>query len=355
MGAPRSRNHGCRLAVIKLFDIDAVVLENAPLRVTVLNGKGADIFEFLYKPLDVDFLLRPALEPLPPGAFAPSRPPAGGYFGLYYFAGWQEVFPHGSVGTSYRGAEFGAHGEVHGLPWSCSIVKDDPDEVSVAFETRCRLTPFRLRRTMSLRSDHPSLFIEETTTNEGGEEIDFMWGHHIAFGPPFLGPDCTVQFPPSRVTSWGPDRARGTRLQAADGLAWPQVPSEDGVVDLSKVAGPKDLCHNQTFHHDMAEGWYAIRNERAGAGFALAVDPGVFKVVWDWRIGHLQTGAPSWGAGYTIGLEPFSTFNLPFDRAVEAGDSLVLGPGASLNTWLTASAFAAKGPIRRATRDGVEE
>ena len=71
---------------------------------------------------------------------------------MHYHAGWQEVFPLGSGGVNYRGADLGAHGEVHGLPWAHTILVDTPEEVSVAFETRCRLTPFRLRRVMTLHA-----------------------------------------------------------------------------------------------------------------------------------------------------------------------------------------------------------
>ncbi len=348
----RSRNFGCRVSEIEIFGLPAVVMENAPLRVTVLSGKGADILELLYKPRDVDFLWRPPLDPQAPGSFAPSLPPAEGSFSLFYFTGWQEVFPLGSAGVEYRGAKLGQHGEVHGLPWSHDILTDRPDEVSVSFETRCRLTPFRLQRVMTLRSDAPALHIEETVTNEGGEEIDLMWGHHIAFGAPFLGPDCEIQFPAGKATVWGPDRAPGTRLRYAEGLDWPEAFSEDGPVDLSMVAGPDEIEHNQSFVHDMAEGWYAIRNPRLAAAFGLAFDLSVFKTVWDWRIGHKATGAPWWSKGYTVALEPFSTFQVPFDRAVEAGDSLKLGAGESLRTWLTAVAFDGLDPISGIDRNG---
>ena len=348
----RSRNFGCRVSEIEIFGLPAIVMENAPLRVTILSGKGADILGFLYKPRDVDFLWRPPLQPLAPGSFAPSKPPSDGNFSLFYFTGWQEIFPLGSAGVKYRGADLGQHGEVHGLPWSHDIRVDRPDEISVAFETQCRLTPFRLQRIMTLRSDSPALHIEEVATNEGGEEVDLMWGHHIAFGSPFLGADCEIQFPASKVTSCGPDRAPGTRLRHAERLDWPEVPSEDGRADLSRVAAPDDIEHSQTLVHDMSESWYAIRNPKLAAAFGLAFDGSIFKTVWDWRIGYKAHGAPWWSKGYTVALEPFSTFQVHFDRAVEAGDSLKLGAGESLRTWLTAVAFDGLSPISGIDRSG---
>ena len=44
-----------------------MVLQNELLRVTVLAGRGADIVEFLYKPLDVDFMWANPSGPVPTG------------------------------------------------------------------------------------------------------------------------------------------------------------------------------------------------------------------------------------------------------------------------------------------------
>ena len=55
-----NRNFGCRLTKMVLAGYRAVVLENEKLRVTVIADKGADIYEFLYKPRDVDDI--PAVE-----------------------------------------------------------------------------------------------------------------------------------------------------------------------------------------------------------------------------------------------------------------------------------------------------
>lgn len=52
------RNFGCRVMEYLYRGLPTISLENELLRVTVLAGKGGDIFEFLYKPLDVDFMWR---------------------------------------------------------------------------------------------------------------------------------------------------------------------------------------------------------------------------------------------------------------------------------------------------------
>ena len=40
------------------------------------------------------------------------------------------------------------------------------------------------------------LEIDERLTNLADEELDIMWGHHPAFGPPFLDDSCRIDVPP---------------------------------------------------------------------------------------------------------------------------------------------------------------
>jgi hypothetical protein len=49
------RNWGARARQVVLAGYEALILENAGLRVTVLVGRGGDVVEFLHKPTDTDF------------------------------------------------------------------------------------------------------------------------------------------------------------------------------------------------------------------------------------------------------------------------------------------------------------
>ena len=56
------RNYGCRVSDSWTYrGLKTVVLENDLLRIVILADKGADIYQFVYKPLDVDFFLRPVM------------------------------------------------------------------------------------------------------------------------------------------------------------------------------------------------------------------------------------------------------------------------------------------------------
>src|SRR5947209_8026771 len=120
----RQRNFGCRITEWSIEGLRAVTLENRALRVSVLVDKGADIFEFLYKPRDVDLLWRSPLGIVHPAHGTASVASREGAFMDTYEGGWQELFFTLGSPAMHHGAEFGAHGEVALLPWTYSIERD---------------------------------------------------------------------------------------------------------------------------------------------------------------------------------------------------------------------------------------
>ena len=179
-----NRNHGCRVSEFVLKGYRSVALENEKLRVTVLADKGTDIFEFLYKPLDVDFMWRSPAGLRAHANYVPSSAREAGSFMDFYEGGWHEMFPNCGARSVHQGAELGQHGEVALLPWNYVITRDKSDVIEVRFNVRTVRTPFHLTKTLSLRRNEPVLRIRERVTNESGQEVDFTWGHHPALGWP---------------------------------------------------------------------------------------------------------------------------------------------------------------------------
>ena len=163
-----------------------------------MADKGTDIYEFLYKPLDMDFMWRNPLGFQNPSRFIPTINSQGGNFMDYYHGGWQEIFPIGSGACQYKGAEFGLHSESSLLAWDAQILRDEEDEVSVHFKVRTARTPFLLEKILTLRANEPILRIWERVTNLAEEPMDFMWGHHPAVGGRFLDESCVIDAPASK-------------------------------------------------------------------------------------------------------------------------------------------------------------
>jgi Domain of unknown function (DUF4432) len=283
----RQRNWGARVHETTHYGIDAVVLENAKLRVTVLAGKGTDVVELNYKPLDLDFA------PVSPGGVRVPRTDQGDAFMDHYPGGWQEVLPNGGVPTTHAGATYGQHGEVSLVPWDHTIERDEPEGVTVAFEIALRTVPLRLTKRLSLDRGTPELRVSETLLNESDVAVDAMWGHHIAFGPPFLSEDTTVDLP----------------------------------VELGRLSSIEYIEGRDS---------YTIRDERIG--LRVTWDARTMPYLWVWQEHGGTTAYPWWGRLRTVGLEPFSS--RPTDglaQAVRNGTALRLKPREARDFDLTAS------------------
>ncbi|MCX7598880.1 MAG: aldose 1-epimerase [Armatimonadetes bacterium] len=349
-----SRSFGCRVSNEYAWrGLRLLLMENELVRVAVLLDKGADIVEFRYKPRDVDFLWH---SPTPLVWGRADRETVGlgeGPFADYYEGCWQEVLPNAGRWCDWRGAQFGLHGEVWALPWGCRIVEDAPHAVEVQLTVSCRRMPLRLVRRMRLESEKPALFMSEVVANESPVEIAFMWGHHPAYGEPFLGPGCRIYAPRCQVVV---DDGVGEQSRFSPGVRfpWPAGPGRDGaVVDISRVAA-REACLDEMYYlYDLAEPWYALANEDLGVSLGLCWTGSAFRCLWYWACLGGGFGWPSWGRFYAIALEPMSSYPAILTRAIEAGTELRLGPGASMTERLTVSAAEVGGHVAGVDLDGT--
>lgn len=353
----RPRNHGCRISDSWLFDgMRTVILENALLRVVVLVDKGSDIIEFRFKPHDLDFL-----HFAPGGVRNPAQntPPAAGdspYLD-YFSGGWNEIVPNGGPSVNYRGAELGQHGEISLLPWSCAILEDTPRRVAVRLWVRAMRTPIFLEKTLSMVPDQATLFIDERLVNEGGEPLDLMWGHHIAFGRPFLDEGVVIDAPAATIVAgdewpnYGPRRFRPNATGA-----WPYIAGPEGEMDNAAHVPPFGAAQSQEMAYltGLREGWYAITNPARQVGFGIHFDPAVFGYIWYWQqMGNVAAGWPWWSQLHTQALETWSSYpSNGLTEAIENGTALRLAPGAEIHTSLCATAYEGGPGIRKVTPEG---
>jgi hypothetical protein len=334
-----NRNYGCRLMEFVYRGYRCLTLENELLRVMVVADKGTDIYEFLYKPRDIEFLWRSpqALRPMP--LYPPSTPrPAGPHLD-YYEGGWQEMFPNCGVASVHQGAEIGQHGEVLLLPWAHSVTSDTPDEIEVRFEVRTVRTPFRLVKHLSLSRGQAVLRIRESVTNDGGQEVGFSWGHHPALGEPFLEEGCRIHLPDCSVRTLAQFTSPTSRLKPDQLSQWPAAVGRDGsMVDLSITGSPGLAVNDMVFLEGISDGWFAVINPRLNLGFGMRYPADIFKYLWYWQVFRGAMDYPFWGATYNIALEPCAT--LPgLSEAAGKNQSLKLAPGATLTAELQAAVF----------------
>lgn len=340
------RNFGCRINdELTYRGLRIMTLENELIKVTVLLDKGADIYEFIYKPRDIDFMWRSPKGVRPQMLNLDSRAATVGPFADYYEGGWQECLPNGGRVCTYKGCELGLHGEVWGIPWQHEIIEDTPELVSVKLRCRTPRSPYLLQRTMTIAKGSPALAINEELTNEGREPLEFMWGHHPAFGPPFLDGSCVLDCAAQRVVV-DENVGEESRFEPGQEFAWPEGETKTGDRwDISRITPPEDCVSEMTYLTDLTSGWYAITNRSKQVGFGMSFDTDVFRHLWCWQNLGGEFGAPFWGRCYTMAVEPFSSYPAILTNAIEAGAQLTIKPGEKLATWLRAVAYEGRDSV----------
>ena len=348
------RNFGCRVSDAWAFrGLKTVILENDQLKVVILAGKGADIYQFVHKQTDTDFLLRTPLGVRDPKAMVTTSGSGAGPWMDVYEGGWQTVFPAGGYPSEYKGAELGLHAEASTIPWDCSIVEDKPSIVSVKFWVRTPRLPIYFEKTLTLESGTAILNINETIINEGEEQIDIVWGEHIALGSPFLNEDCVLDLPGGSILNdddWHPNN----RLKPNHKSSWPITETKAGnPVDLSKFPPKSERVNDMSYVIDMPDGWYAVTNTKKGVGFGVRFPKEVFPTLWYWQCLGGAFGYPFWGRQYNVGLEPFTSLGNPgLTYAINNGTAMKLDPSQRVNANVKAIAYTGKSGVREIDPDG---
>jgi hypothetical protein len=332
---------------------DALVLENDFLRILVLPEKGSDIIEFVYKPLDLDFLWRApsgfwTLDRLFPGDITTRSS-----FIDYYPGGWQEILPNGGPTNQLHGVEFPEHSETPLLPWSWEITADEPDRVAVTLQVRLLRLPILIEKTLRLGKG-PILYIDEVVRNLGTEDLEIMWGHHPTLGAPFIDKDCVIDLPAAGGISHPTERFSCQRLVPNQRFNWPFANCGDlGMVDFSLVLPPYAGKADLFYLTDLKEGWFAVTNQKLSVTFGLAWTPEVFKHLWVWHDANGTKGYPWYGQGYVLAIEPWSSYPSTGLQDVSArGTQMVLHGGDKVSAKLIAVIGTGCERVKTITQEG---
>ena len=319
-----------------------IFLENEYMRIGILADRGSDIFEFKYKPYDLDFLLRLSKGIKNPAHDFSQMRNTPNQFEDYYYGGWQEILPNSQM-FNYRGALLGMHGEVSLIPWKYSILKDSEEEVSVKFWTRTLRMPVLIEKILSINKGELKLKISEKLTNEGNTHLDIMWGHHIAFGLPFLKNGASIETN-AKIMEAESSIIGPRKFIAGKQFKWPMAENIDRVMEnASKIPSIethayRDLCYLKGYD---SKAYYAIKNED-NIGFRLEWNGDLFKCLWLWQERCATLDFPWWGKCYTVALEPWtSSYTQNPEEAIAKKEWLHLDSGQIIATELSAEIFSA--------------
>ncbi len=350
------RHYGCRVNDQIIWNgIRSVILQNEFLQIVVHVEKGTEISQFLYKPMDLDFIWHNPHELHNPAQFTPPAGSDTSPFLDHWSGAWFEALPNGGPACDYKGARLGFFAETVNVPWHHQILQDDPDCVRVGFWIRTYRTPFILRKTLTLKSGVAALFIEEQLTNEGNEDLDFMWVHHPVLGHPFLDDSCLIHSPDCKTMVWEDEDGPDYRMKLNQENRWPYVEALDGSqIDLRKVLPPEARSMDNTYLTDFAtDPWISVTNTRMGVGFGFALEPKVWKYILLWQGYGGGIGYPWFHRTYHLGVEAWSGYPCAgLDYAIKNKTASQLKAGHSVTTWMTAAVFKGEGEVKAVRRDG---
>jgi len=183
--------------------------------------------------------------------------------------------------------------------------------------------------------------IDEQVFNLADEPMDVMWGHHPAFGPPFLDDSCRIDLPPCVGTTARAEPWPGSELEYGVEFEWPLAPRKgDGARDLSVIPGPESKIADWIRFSGFDRGWYGITNGRSQVGFGLRWDAKVFRHLWFWHVFGGMPGYPWYGRNYNFALEPWTSYpDGGLLRAIDNGSAMRIGPLSSVTTRMLAVVY----------------
>lgn len=322
---------GCTVQEDVVFGIQTVTLENELLRVRILTGKGADIYELVYKPLHMDVLLKAGgLAAFEHRNLAEQRLT---YYSELFTGGWQDCLPHRA---RYR--ELDITQETGGIaatvPWDFEIVRSDADAVSLRCCVQLPEIPFFVEKIFTIRRGEPQLYIEQRVRNTGTAAVQFSWTQHAAFGGQFLDehvsielPDCVAFHARKYDSSFGDDFSRFE--DPADRITMPDGTSRD----LRQVLNRQ--THEQLFTvlKGITEPRVKLVNRKKKVSVQLVWELEAFPFIRYW-----SNNVPDM---YTVGIEPSNDAFANFDHSLLNGTYRELQPSEEYATRYACSIAAA--------------
>ena len=329
----------------------ACVLENESLQAVILPDKGADIYRLVYKPQNIDVLWKTPWGLKRPGVRSVHQSAAA--WMESYPGGWQEIFPNGGPACTYKGAELGFHGEASMTSWEFELAPGS-DAAELRLSTRLANSPFRMTRTMRVEPGRPVLLLRERITNEGDEPMDYMWGHHPAYGEPFLSGDCRIDIGARALLSDDGYDPPFNPMALNRRYEWPRVERDGRTTDLSRVPPRSQPQALYGYFLDFESGWYAITNTRLGFGVGMSWPIDIFPCAWFWQELSASSGYPWYRAAHTMAIEPFTSY--PGHGLVKmmekTGKQRVLEPGQTVSAELRFVFFESRHGVKKINPDG---
>lgn len=304
-------------------------MENSWVKVGLLLDKGADIFEIMYKPLNMNVILKTSKGLSLFKGRDIKKEKLKNYNELYY-GGWQDLVPH-------RCAVNGVIKDVSGSnssceSWNYEVIEAYKGILSIRFSVKLSSVSLDIEKTLTLKEVSPELLISERITNYGQDVINFAWTHHTAFGGGIINENSSIHFPKGvvfNVSAFEKDKKKpiDEYLEPID-----KVTCESGnIYDFTKVYPRFKGERIYSIIKDMQGNYASIYNKKNNIELKFQWDDSVFKYLRYWAQNDEDI--------YTVALEPSSSCFNSFEDTLEHQMDLVIKPTEEKQSWVKCSFF----------------
>ncbi|WP_375424177.1 DUF4432 family protein [uncultured Friedmanniella sp.] len=214
-----------------------------------------------------------------------------------YPGGWQTLFPNGGDTAVVHGVEWGHDGEAR-VTWLEWELRDGALELT----GRLVRSPFALTKTVRVEDD--TVTVTEHVTNQGGEQVEVMWGSQLAFGGDLIGPGTSLSTSASVVR---PDPRTSSGASYEDLMPWPRSHGPHSVVNLSRLPGPDAGESRLAYLSDFGTPTLTVLNAAGTLGVDLTWDESRPYLWYSLEAGG-RDGFPWFGNGYFLALTPSSSW-----------------------------------------------
>lgn len=308
--------------------IDAYVLENEYLYITIMQGWGAKVYQCVFKPTGHDFAWKNDYARLLDPAKETER--EGLIWQEYEIGGFDDCLPTVG-GCNWNGRYIPDHGEAWLDEWTIDNVQNNANSVSVKMSCTLESSPFAIEKTLALFRGESRYLRHYKITNIGTSTEEFMWADHASINP---GGDTNegdrIYLPTG--TGLMVYASNGNRMgERGDMVSWPVATTAKGESTDLSFLGPNTLmAYEKYFTTPLSEGWVAAADPvtKEALAFIWPVSAMPYAGVWISQGGH---------RGYSqIALEATNAWGDCLSEAVEDFDkygSLAAGQSLEFDIW----------------------
>lgn len=306
----------------RMGGVDAIVLDNAGLRLVALPEYGGKIASLIRLQSGYEYLLQ----------VDPEReyqlPAYGADFEQTDTGGFDECVPTIAKGLYPEQPFLGRYLPDHGDIWCLPSILDVVGE-QVRFITSVASLPLRFTKSVQLQES--SVRLEYEVTNLSQSTVKFLWSAH-----PLLNaqPRAEIVLSPE-VSEVEVGWSKGDRLgQPGDRCSWPIVIERSGrILNLSKVLCPANGTAEKLFTPRLTQGFCGVFLPEVNESLAFRFDPELIPYVGIWIC---QGGWPLSRAAkqFTVALEPCKGRPDSLEQAIRRNECSVVGSSETKRWWL---------------------